>query len=282
MTRKRFLCGDFSLDLPPLGKTLVMGILNVTPDSFSDGGSFIKPEKALEQALKMAAEGADIIDIGGESTRPGALKVTAKEELARVLPVLKKLSKKLKIPVSLDTYKYEVARSGLDAGAALINDISGLHYDEKIAELTAKAKAGLILMHIKGTPVDMQINPVYKDILKEIKDYLKDGIETALAFGNRKESIAVDPGIGFGKTLEHNLKILKYTGEFVKLGYPVLIGASRKSFIGKVTGGTPKERLEGSLASAVLAAERGASIVRVHDVKETVLALKVAEAVLKV
>ena len=280
MTRRYFRCGNYSFDLSK--KTLVMGILNITPDSFSDAGKFLIPEKALEQAYRMAEEGADIIDIGGESTRPGALKISAEEELKRVLPVLKKLAKKLRIPVSLDTYKYEVARAGLAEGASIINDISGLGYDPKIAELTAKAKAGLVLMHIRGTPADMQSAPYYKDVIKEIKACLKKKINLARSFGNNKDRLIIDLGIGFGKTPEHNLKILKNTGEFVKLGYPVLIGVSRKSFIGKLTGGAPEERLEGSLASMVLAVEKGAELVRVHDVKPSVLALKVTNAVQKV
>ncbi len=282
MKKKQFLCGKFSFDLPPAGKTLIMGILNITPDSFSDGGRYLDPEKALDRALLLAAEGADIIDIGGESTRPGALKISAREELDRVLPVLRKLTKKLKLPVSLDTYKYEVARAGLEAGVSIINDISGLHYNPEIARLTAGAKAGLVLMHIKGTPADMQVNPVYGDLMKEIKSYLRNSIKTALSFGNSKESIIIDPGIGFGKSREDNLKILKNTGGFVKLGYPVLVGTSRKSFIGKLTAETAENRLAGSLASIVLAVERGAAIVRVHDVKETISALKITEAILKV
>ncbi|MFH1075134.1 MAG: dihydropteroate synthase [Candidatus Firestonebacteria bacterium] len=280
MTKKHFICGKFYFDLSE--KTLVMGILNVTPDSFSDGGMFFNKEKAVARAVQMAEEGADIIDIGGESTRPGAAKISEKEEIKRILPVIKKTVKKIKIPVSVDTCKYGVAKAVLEEGASIINDISGLRFSPKIAELTAKTKAGLILMHIKGTPSDMQQDPKYKDVSEEIKSYLKESAETALKAGNKKENIIIDPGIGFGKTLEHNLIILKNLREFVKLGYPVMLGVSRKSFIGKILKTESNQRLEGSLAAAVLSVKEGVSIIRVHDVKETVRALKVAEAILKV
>jgi len=260
----------------------VMGILNLTPDSFSDGGKYLDEKKAVLRAVEMAEEGADIIDIGGESTRPGAKKVTAGEEIKRVIPVLEKIVKKTGLPVSVDTYKYEVAKAALDEGASIINDISGLKFSPKIAELTAKAGAGLILMHIKGTPSDMQKDPKYADVVKEIKNYLKESTAVALEAGNKKESIVLDPGIGFGKTLEHNLIILKNIHEFVKLGYPVMLGVSRKSFIGKILNTESTGRLEGSLAAAVLSVKEGVSIVRVHDVKETVRALRVTEAVLRV
>lgn len=275
-----FRCRKYSFSLSE--KTLVMGVLNVTPDSFSDGGKYLEPNRALERAFEMIAQGADIIDVGGESTRPGAPKISAKEEIERVLPVLKLLNKKLPAPVSLDTYKYEVAKEGLEEGIAIINDISGLRFSPAIAGLTAKCKAGLILMHIKGTPENMQADPYYRDVVKEIKDYLKKSAGVALAAGNKKDRILLDPGIGFGKTVEHNLKILKNIGEFVKLGYPILIGASRKSFIGKILKTEANDRLSGSLAAAVLAVLNGAAIVRVHDVKETVKALKLIDAVKRV
>ena len=280
MIQKKLTFRDFSFDLSR--KTLVMGILNLTPDSFSDGGKYLDEKKAVLRAVEMAEEGADIIDIGGESTRPGAKKVTAGEEIKRVIPVLEKIVKKTGLPVSVDTYKYEVAKAALDEGASIINDISGLKFSPKIAELTAKAGAGLILMHIKGTPSDMQKDPKYADVVKEIKNYLKESTAVALEAGNKKESIVLDPGIGFGKTLEHNLIILKNIREFVKLGYPVMLGVSRKSFIGKILNTESTGRLEGSLAAAVLSVKEGVSIVRVHDVKETVRALRVTEAVLRV
>jgi len=279
MTGKLFLCRNFSFDLSK--KTLVMGILNLTPDSFSDGGKYLDEKKAVLRAVEMAEEGADIIDIGGESTRPGSVKVDAVEEIKRILPVLKKIVKKVNLPVSVDTYKYEVAKAALDEGAAIINDISGLGFSPKIAELTAKAKAGLILMHIKGTPANMQQDPKYKDVAGEIGAYLKESVSLALKAGNKKNSIVIDPGVGFGKTLEHNLIILKNIREFVKLGYPVMIGVSRKSFIGKILNTESDGRLEGSLAAAVLSVKDGASIIRAHDVKETVRALRVTEAILK-
>ena len=278
MTKKQFTCGNFSFDLSK--KSLIMGILNVTSDSFSDGGVFFDEAKAVARAVQMAEEGADIIDIGGESTRPGAAKVDAKEEIKRILPVIKKIVKKVKIPVSVDTYKCEVAEAALGEGAAIINDISGLRFSPVIAGLTAKAKAGLILMHMKGTPSNMQEDPKYNNVVSEIKSYLKESIKIALKAGNKKESIIIDPGIGFGKTLEHNLIILKNLREFVKLGYPVMVGISRKSFIGKILKTESNMRLEGSLAAAVLAVKEGASIIRAHDIKETVRALKVAEAIL--
>ncbi|MCX5776795.1 MAG: dihydropteroate synthase [Candidatus Firestonebacteria bacterium] len=280
MIKHLFSCRNYSIDLSK--KTLVMGVLNITPDSFSDGGIHFSEAGAVERALKMAEEGADIIDIGGESTRPGASKINYKEEMKRVLPALKKIVKKIKIPISVDTYKYEVAKAALEEGAAIINDITGLAHSPKLAELTARANAGLIIMHIKGTPLNMQQQPKYKDVVKEIKNYLKKRAETGVEAGNKRESIIIDPGLGFGKTPEHNLIILKNLRDFVKLGYPVLIGASRKSFIGKILKTESNARLEGSLAVAVLAVKEGASIIRVHDVKETVRALRVAEAIMKV
>jgi dihydropteroate synthase len=280
MIEKYFRCGKFFFNLSK--KSLVAGILNITPDSFSDGGVFFDENKAVARAFEIAAEGADIIDIGGESTRPGAAKISEKEEIKRILPVIKIIVKKIKIPVSVDTYKYEVAKAVLGEGASIINDISGLKFSPKISELTAKANAGLILMHIQGKPSDMQQDPKYKDVVKEIKSCLKESVETALEAGNKKESIIIDPGIGFGKTLEHNLIILKNLCEFVKLGYPVMTGVSRKSFIGKILKTESDQRLEGSLAAAVLSVKEGASIIRAHDVKETVRALRVTEAILKV
>jgi dihydropteroate synthase len=257
-----------------------MGILNLTPDSFSDGGSFNTTDKALARAMEMAELGADIIDIGGESTRPGAAKVTAQEEIKRVVPVIEALSKKTDFPISIDTYKSLVAQKALEAGASIVNDISGLRFDPQMAGVAAKFKAGLVLMHIKGTPEDMQQDPQYKDLLGEIRSYLKSSIQIALDAGVERSAIAIDPGIGFGKTVEHNLSLIKNLSYFKDLGCPIVIGASRKSFIGKLNNDIPAtERLPGSLAAAVLAVQNGASIIRCHDVAETRQALRVARAI---
>lgn len=265
-------CGKYNLDTGH--RPLVMGILNVTPDSFSDGGRYLEPGAAVDRGLCLAEEGADIIDIGGESTRPGAKKVSPDEELKRVVPVIEGLAKRSNIPISIDTYKSEVARRSLEVGASIINDISGLRFDPQMAGVAAKYKAGLVLMHIKGTPEDMQKDPQYGDLLVEISDYLNGSIEIALEAGVERAAIAIDPGIGFGKTVEHNLSLLKNLAHFKKIDCPIVAGASRKSFIGKLNNGIPAdERLPGSLAAALLAVQGGADIVRCHDVKETVQAL---------
>jgi len=274
-----FQCGSYSLDLSL--KTLVMGVLNVTPDSFSDGGKFFKRSDALAQAVRMAEDGADIVDVGGESTKPGAAAVTAREEMRRVIPVIKMLVKNVKLPVSIDTYKAEVAEAALSEGASVVNDISGFRFDGKIAKVTAKYKAGAVLMHILGTPRDMQSNPAYRNIVKEITAYLKESAGIALSAGVKKECIMLDPGIGFGKTTEHNLLLIKKLGEFRKLGYPVLMGPSRKSFIGKILNLPAGKRLEGTLAAVSACVLNGASVVRVHDVKETVRAVRIIDAINK-
>lgn len=271
-------CGKYKLDVSH--KPLVMGILNVTPDSFSDGGRFLDTKTAVEQGLRMAAEGADIIDIGGESTRPGAQKISLDEELQRVLPVIRELASKLKIPVSIDTYKSQVAKAALEAGASIVNDISGLNFDTEMARMVSAAKAGLVLMHIQGTPENMQADPRYDDLLDEVGSYLKASIKTAAEAGIKHESIAIDPGIGFGKTLDHNLGLIKNLEYFKKFNCPLVVGVSRKSFIGKLNNGIPADqRLPGSLAAALLAAQNGASVIRCHDVKETVQAFTVYQAV---
>lgn len=261
-------------------RTAVMGILNVTPDSFSDGGRFNTIDKALAHAMEMAEQGADIIDIGGESTRPGAAKVSAQEEIDRVVPVIEALVKRSDIPISIDTYKSQVAQSALVAGASIINDISGLRFDPQMAAVAAKHQAGVVIMHIKGTPEDMQKDPRYDDLLGEIDSYLEKSIEIAQKDGVERPSIALDPGVGFGKTVDHNLKIINNLGYFKKLGCPIVIGASRKSFIGRLCDDIPSERrLPGSLAAAVLAVQNGANIIRCHDVGETKQALKIAQAI---
>lgn len=257
-----------------------MGILNVTPDSFSDGGEFLDKDTAVRRALQMQRDGADIIDIGGESTRPGAKPVTLKEELGRTIPVIEALSGKSQVPISIDTFKSEVARRALIAGASIINDISGLRSDPQMAAVAAEHKAPVIVMHIKGTPRDMQKDPSYEALIPEILDYLRGSIRIALDAGLSEDMVAVDPGIGFGKTVEHNLEIIANLKEFTHLGRPVLIGPSRKSFIGAVLGGLPAgERLEGTAAAVTAAVLNGANIIRVHDVKEMARVIKVADAI---
>ena len=274
-----FQCGSYRIDLSK--KTLIMGVLNVTPDSFSDGGKFFHINDAVARAVQMAEAGADIIDVGGESTKPGAITVSVKEELRRVLPVIKKLVKKIKLPVSIDTYKAEVAEAALAEGASVVNDISGFRFDDRIARVAAKYKAGAVLMHILGTPKDMQSNPTYRSIIREISAYLKESAGIARKAGLRKESIMLDPGIGFGKTTEHNLLLIRELKEFKKLGYPVLMGPSRKSFIGKILNLPAGERVEGTLAAVSACVLNGASAVRVHDVKETVRAVRIIDAIIR-
>lgn len=263
-------------------RTHVMGVLNVTPDSFSDGGRYAAADRAVEHAREMAAQGADLIDIGGESTRPGAEPLSEEEELRRVLPVIERLAAELPLPLSVDTYKSSVAERALNAGASLVNDISGLRFSPDMARVVADRGAGLVIMHIKGTPRDMQQDPVYDDVVREISGFLADGIEIAVRAGVDREKILVDPGIGFGKTVEHNLVLLDRLDEFRALGRPILIGTSRKRFIGTVLDiPQPDRRVEGTAATVALAIERGAQIVRVHDVAQMVQVARMTDAVLK-
>lgn len=265
---------DFSL------KTYFMGVLNVTPDSFSDGGLYLSKNMAVEHALKMQDEDADIIDIGGESTRPGAERVSAKEEIKRVVPVIEKLVKKIKIPISIDTYKSAVAKAALSAGASIVNDISGLRFDTKMPEVIAQYQVPVVIMHIKGTPKNMQKDPTYKALIPEVMDYLRGGIEIAQRAGVAKDKIIIDPGIGFGKTVEHNLEIIKHLNEFTGFEKPILLGPSRKSFIGKTLGDLAvTERLEGTAAAIAIGIFNGANIVRVHDVKAMVRVAKIADGI---
>ncbi len=293
-----------------LSRTRVMGIINITPDSFSDGGRFggrgdgvlnnlagcaahggaasgapaFRPDysSAIEAALRMAEEGADILDIGGESTRPGAGAVSQEEEIARVLPVIEGIRKRSAIPVSIDTFKSATALAAIKAGASIINDISGLRFDPKMAGVAAKTGAAVVIMHIKGTPAGMQAEPRYDDLLGEVKGYLKAGIDMALAAGVPADKILIDPGIGFGKTLEHNLELIARLGEIAGFGYPVVLGVSRKAFIGKLTGGAPvSDRLEGTISASVLGIAGGANIIRAHDVKAVRRAADVADAILR-
>ncbi|MCC7300013.1 MAG: dihydropteroate synthase [Verrucomicrobia bacterium] len=249
-------------------RTLIMGILNTTPDSFSDGGRFQTLEKAVARGLQMVEEGADIIDIGGESTRPGAKPVQPLEEIARTVPIIGKLREKTDALISIDTRKAEVARAALAAGADIINDISALA-DPGMAALAAESGAGLVLMHMLGTPETMQSDPRYDDVVSNVRSFLEERSAFAIGRGVAPEQIALDPGIGFGKTDEHNLALLRGIPELADAGCPVLIGASRKSFIGRILGGKPDERLAGSLAVAAFSILRGAHILRVHDVKES-------------
>ena len=271
-----FKAGKYSWELN--SRPLIMGILNVTPDSFSDGGRYFSREKAISQGKSLWENGADIIDIGGESTRPGAEPVPAEEELKRVIPVIEALAGN-DIPCSIDTYKSEAAEAGLRAGACMVNDISGLRYDESMAGVIAKYEAGLIIMHIKGTPRDMQLNPVYDDLAGEITTYLLSGAESAKAAGISDRSIVLDPGIGFGKTLDDNLKLIRNIGFFKKSGYPVMIGASRKSFIGRLLDNEAEDRLFGTIGACVTAVLNGADLLRVHDPKAVGEAVRVAAAI---
>lgn len=263
-------------------RTIVMGILNLTPDSFSGDGLAGNVSLAVERARQMVEDGAHVLDVGGESTRPGAEPVGLEEELARVLPVIERLTAELDVPVSIDTYKSAVAREALARGAAIVNDISGLHADEDMAKTAADAGAAVIVMHIQGTPRDMQANPRYADVIGEISDYLAEGIARAEAAGIARDQIVVDPGIGFGKKLEHNLEILRRLREFRSLGCPVLVGTSRKSMIGAILDLPPDQRVEGTAATVALAIAAGADMVRVHDVKEMARVARVADAIVRV
>lgn len=255
---------------------MVCGVLNVTPDSFSDGGKWAGPAAALDHALRMEAEGADMIDIGGESSRPGSAPVSLEEEKRRVLPLLKSLAGRLKVPVSVDTRKPELAVLAVKAGADIINDITGF-VSSSMMKAAADSGAGAIVMHMLGEPGTMQAAPVYKDVVAEVRDFLA-GRAAALAAAGVKD-IILDPGIGFGKTLEHNLALIAGLGKIRALGYPVMLGVSRKQFIGVLAGGEPHERFSGTIAACVAGAERGADIVRVHDVAECRKAMLVADAI---
>jgi len=267
----------------PIGtRTLVMGVLNVTPDSFSDGSQFLSPDVAVAHAEKMVAEGADIIDVGGESTRPGAALVTPDEEVNRVTPVVKELAKRINVPISIDTTKAQVARAALDAGAGIVNDVSGLRFDFRIADEVAEAGAGLVLMHSRGTPATMHRLPPVADIMEEIKSSLRSSIAMANRRGVKSDSIVIDPGIGFGKTQEQNIEVIAKLDQLASAlqDMPILVGTSRKSFIGKVLDNAPAtDRLHGTMATVTAAVLRGAHIVRVHDVKAAVETVRMADAI---
>lgn len=263
-------------------RTHIMGILNVTPDSFSDGGMFHVPEDAVQCGVTMVETGADIIDIGGESSRPGAEPVSVEEEMARVIPVITALAGRVNVPISIDTTKAEVARAAIECGAEIVNDISAMNLDDDMAHVIADSRAAVVFMHMRGTPRDMQTgNLSYTSLLSEIIEFLGNKMNHALAAGISEESIIIDPGIGFGKSGEDNLRLLKNLSEFKVLGRPILIGVSRKAFIGKITGGSPLERTEGTAAAVTASIMNGANIVRVHDVQAMKKLVAVADAIVR-
>jgi dihydropteroate synthase len=271
---------DRAIDLSR--NSIIMGVLNVTPDSFSDGGEFFSTEQAIEQGVRMAAEGAQIIDVGGESTRPGAGAVSAEEELSRVLPVIGKLREKVSALISIDTTKAVVARGALEAGASIINDVTGGRGDPEMMKLAAERKAAFIIMHMQGTPRTMQTNPHYDDVVGEVADFFRQQYARALECGIDSMAIAFDPGIGFGKTVEHNLELLSNLSRLRVHDRPIVVGVSRKSSLGKMIGSAEmSDRLAPTIAFTALLRERGANILRVHDVKENVAALRVTEGLLE-
>jgi dihydropteroate synthase len=260
---------------------LIMGVLNVTPDSFSDGGNFFASEKAIEHGLRMAAEGADIIDVGGESTRPGAEPVAAEEELRRIIPVIEKLRAKIDVPISIDTWKADVARVAIDAGAAIVNDVTGGRGDEGMLSLIAETKSAFVIMHMQGTPRTMQNQPQYEDVVLEVADFFRQQYARAIVCNIDPMAIAFDPGIGFGKTLDHNLELLARLERLRANDRPLVVGVSRKSFLAKLANSPEmKDRLAPAVALTALLRVRGADVFRVHDVKENVNALRVTEAIL--
>lgn len=261
------------------GPTRLMGILNVTPDSFFDGGRFAERNAAVERGFQMEEEGADIIDIGGESTRPGAVPVSEAEELARIVPVIEALAGEIKIPISVDTYKAPVAEAAIQAGATIINDISGLQFDPHLLEVVAHYGVPIIIMHIKGQPHDMQLNPVYENLMDELYDFFENCIQKAHSAGIDRSRVIIDPGIGFGKRLWDNYEILQRLPELKGLGCPILVGPSRKSFIGKILNLPVEERLEGTAAAVTVAVANGCQLIRVHDVKEMLRVVQIADLI---
>jgi len=270
--------GQFEFVFPR--PALVMGIVNVTPDSFFDGGRFLDAQAAVDHALQLVEQGAEIIDVGGESTRPGALPVAEPEELRRVMPVIAQLAGRIKVPISIDTVKPGVARAALAAGASIVNDVAGNREDPALWRLVAEARAGYVVMHAQGTPQTMQANPVYADVVREVGEFFSERLRRLSDCGVGREQIILDPGIGFGKTVEHNLELLGAARSFTSLERPLLFGVSRKSFIGKLLGAELEARLPGALACACLAVAAGVQIIRAHDVAETVQAIRMTEAIL--
>lgn len=283
--RKRFRLRLRSRTLTLGERTLVMGVLNITPDSFSDGGEYLDEEAAVARALQLERDGADILDIGGESTRPGAAVIHTEEELRRILPVIKILRGKLHIPMSIDTRKADVAKAALDAGAEILNDVSGLRADPRLAEIARRARAPLILMHMRGTPQTMQLGPFARDVIRDVKAGLRDALARAKRAGLSKTRVLLDPGIGFGKRPEQNFEILAHLSEFASLGCPIVIGTSRKAFLGRALAGTDgppaptEERLLGTATTVTASILGGAHIVRVHDVAEIVRVIRVADQI---
>jgi dihydropteroate synthase len=271
-------CGPHTIDCAE--RTRVMGVLNVTPDSFSDGGRFFDPEAAVARGVDMAAEGADLLDVGGESTRPGSEAVSEEEERRRVIPVIKRLAAELDIPISIDTRKPHVAEAALEAGASIVNDVTA-GGDPRTFEVAREAGAGLVLMHMRGEPATMQQLTDYEDVVAEVRDYLAQRVEAAVGEGLDRDLLCVDPGLGFAKTEEQSLRLIRETEALLAIGRPVLVGPSRKSFIGWALDLPVDERVEGTLAAVVFAVSRGAHIVRVHDVRETARAVRVADAILR-
>lgn len=276
----QFICGKYQLNL---NRPHVMGIVNVTPDSFSDGGRYASTALAVEHALKLIDEGADILDIGGESTRPGATAVSLDEELNRVIPVIEALSAVSTIPLSIDTYKPEVMRAAIAAGIDIVNDVRALQEGngkDSALEIVANSHVGVCLMHMQGTPQTMQLNPSYTDVVSEVKQFLTDRLHAAIAHGIARERILLDPGFGFGKTTAHNIALIQHLDDLANIGQPLLVGLSRKAVLGKIAGGGESQRLHAGIAASVISAMKGAKIVRVHDVKATVDALKVVTMIL--
>jgi len=270
--------GQFELSFPR--PALVMGIVNVTPDSFFDGGRFLDAPAAVAQALQLVEQGAEIIDIGGESTRPGASPVSEAEEMRRVIPVIEQLAGRVKVPISIDTVKPGVARAGLAAGASIVNDVAANRDDTALWEVVAEARAGYVCTHMQGTPQTMQVNPDYTDVVREVGEFFSERTRRLSDCGVGREQIILDPGIGFGKTVEHNLQLLGAARNFMGLERPLLVGVSRKSFIGKLLGAEVSARLPAALACACMAVAAGVQIVRAHDVAETVQAIRMTEAIL--
>lgn len=271
----QLVCGKYQLNL---SRPHVMGIVNVTPDSFSDGGQFASTDLAVEHALQLIAEGADILDIGGESTRPGAVPVSLDDELGRVIPVITVLSKQVAVPISIDTYKPEVMRQAIMAGATIVNDVRALQ-EPGALEVVAKSDAGVCLMHMQGNPQTMQSDPSYENVVAEVERFLLGRLQAAIAVGINKERIVLDPGFGFGKRTVHNIALIQNLDKLLELGQPLLVGLSRKSVLGAIAGGDEQQRLHAGLAAAVISAMKGAKILRVHDVRATVDALKVVTAI---
>ncbi len=280
-TKRKEFCLSWGKHTLELGrKSLIMGVLNVTPDSFSDGGHYFTREQAIKQALDLVADGADIIDIGGESTRPYAEKVSLEQEMERVIPVIEELGRIINIPISIDTYKAKVAEAAVKAGASIINDISALRFDPEMGSVVKEAGVPVILMHMKGTPGNMQDNPVYNDLMGEIITFFNEAVDNAVKTGIEKDMIILDPGIGFGKSFSHNLMIIRDFQKLADLGLPLLLGSSRKAFIGKILDKPPEQRDTGTMATVAAGILNGAHIVRVHNCRMAKETVKVIDAII--